>query len=642
MVKISLITTLGLFCLVASTATAQNKIKPTAEQKQAAYDALRQMTPEQRKAKFLKEHKRKPEVLPASAIKSAPTNTMKTTGTTAIVPNDARFPGEFEEVQAVFISWPYTYDVVPVIDTMLSAPSTKIYTKLADGIQKSNAMVYINVWDAVDTFAIKACMAINGTPLTNYRFFIYEGDNIWARDFGPVNYYYDTDDKLGWVDFKYYPGRDFDNVLTQKWGSELGIPVALSNIYQEGGNILTDGTQNTVTSSSVFDQNRNYYGYSSSRTRDSLKSHLRLSRLDTLKALPHDGGTGHVDLYLDMTDENTFVYTKMPTAMASVSGFTDYIIANNNIDTLKKRIGYHGFPYHFLNIPFPTRDDGTWYASATDYKNYTRTYSNHLIVNKSIIQPIFSDGLSGNVAGDAAAIDSIKKAYPGYNIVPIDMRYLDGSGGSIHCITKEVAAANPVRFLHYEYRELESYQSSYPIDAIITNKSGISAATLYWRLKGASSWTRVTMTAASGNHWLASIPASSGLSMEVFEYYILATSINGKTMTRPMPGADGPFVFWYDKTSSINEQKVDGLTLGNLYPNPTTDQVNMELIVTKPLDISLNISDMFGKVVVSQDFGKIHNTQFLSLKTDILSPGIYSINVINEGKRVASRKLIKK
>lgn len=45
-------------------AEAQQRVKPTPEQKKAAYDSLRKMTPEQRKAKFKAEHKRKPAALP--------------------------------------------------------------------------------------------------------------------------------------------------------------------------------------------------------------------------------------------------------------------------------------------------------------------------------------------------------------------------------------------------------------------------------------------------------------------------------------------------------------------------------------------------------------------------------------------------
>lgn len=642
MIKRSILATTAIVSLLTVSSFAQSRVQATPEQKKAAYDALRAMSSAERKAKFLKEHKRKPEPIPESSVKPKSTAHLKTTGTTAIVPNDARFTGEYEEVQAVFISWPYTYFGIPVIDTMLSSPSTPLYTKLADAIQNANAKVYITVWEAADTAAVKACMAINGTPLVNYRFFVYEGDDIWARDFGPVNYYYDTDDKLGWVDFEYYPGRDFDDLLTRKWGAELGVPVALSRVYQEGGNLLSDGTGHLATTDATYFQNSYYNSYTTDRTNDSLKSNLALKRLDVVPALPNDGGTGHIDLYLDMTDENTFVFTKMPAAMASVPGFSDYVIANNNIDTLKTRKTFNGYGYYFYNIPFPTKDDGSWYTSAADYVNYTRTYSNHLIVNKTIVQPIFSDAFSGNAAGDAAAIDSIKKAYPGYKIIPIDMRYLDGSGGSIHCITKEMAADNPVRFLHSPYRGKVWYQSAYPMDAIITNRSGIASATLYWRIKGSAAWNNISMTSAPGNHWLANLPSAGVAPFDIIEYYISATSNNGKTMTRPMTGADGPLQFWFENTNGINNKVVEGFELGNLYPNPAIDQVNMELIVTRPIKISMSILDMAGKTVSHQDYGTISNTRFVTVPTNQLAPGIYIINVNNGNDKLATRKLIKK
>ena len=47
--KITAITSFGILCLAAFGAHAQSKIQATPAQKQASYDALRKMTPEQRK-----------------------------------------------------------------------------------------------------------------------------------------------------------------------------------------------------------------------------------------------------------------------------------------------------------------------------------------------------------------------------------------------------------------------------------------------------------------------------------------------------------------------------------------------------------------------------------------------------------------
>lgn len=638
---------LGVFALAMISGTgaiAQSKPKSTAAQKQAVYDHMRQLSPAQRQALFLRDHKRKPDLSAYLKDKTIPVNNSraKSEGGRAFakVAAGARFPGEFEEVQAVFISWPYFS--ASAIDTMLNSNLSGIYQLLADGIQQAGAKVYINVWDNNDTTAVKEFMVRKGTPLTDYRFFVYSGDDIWARDFGPVSYYYGDDDSLGWVDFRYYPGRDLDNVLTDHWGAELNIPVTHSSLYFEGGNILTDGQQNLYTSTALYELNAFINGYTARRSVDSLKDIMQLSRAEVLNRLPHDGGTGHIDLYLDMTDENTFVHTRMPEAMRTISFFTDYDTVIANMARLNTLSSPHSKPYRFYSIPLPTRDDGSWYTSGPNYEVYTRTYSNHLIVNKTIIQPIFSNATSGNAAGDAAAIDSIKKAYPGYKILPIDMRFLDGSGGSIHCITKEVYADNPLRFSHYAYRDLEAYQSSYPIDAVITNRSGIASATLYWRLKGVGSWNTVAMTAAAGNHWLASIPAAATVTSETFEYYISATSVNGKTLTRPMPGEDGPYVFWYDKAVSIPSVPTPGFTLGNLYPNPATDLVNLEVIATRATKVSLHITDISGKVLKQQNFGTISNSRYLQIQTQELPAGIYMIHVFADGQETANRKLVKK
>ena len=167
-------------------------MEPTPQQKQEAYNNLRKLNREEYTAKFREQHKRKPARL-QPADKNVKKNVSTIGGNTTLTENDARFPGEFEEIQGVFISWPYTYDAVPVVDTMVASPASDLYIKLASSIQQAGVKVYITLWYASDTTAVKERMQLAGLPLTDYRFMIYDGDDIWARDFGPVNYYYDTD-----------------------------------------------------------------------------------------------------------------------------------------------------------------------------------------------------------------------------------------------------------------------------------------------------------------------------------------------------------------------------------------------------------------------------------------------------------------
>ncbi|MBK7958534.1 MAG: hypothetical protein IPK03_10745 [Bacteroidetes bacterium] len=40
-----------------------------------------------------------------------------------------------------------------------------------------------------------------------------------------MDYYYGANDSIGWIDMKYYPGRDKEESIASKWGKKLGYPV---------------------------------------------------------------------------------------------------------------------------------------------------------------------------------------------------------------------------------------------------------------------------------------------------------------------------------------------------------------------------------------------------------------------------------
>lgn len=641
-IKSILITGL-LLATAATPAFSQTQRRtPTPQEKQAAYERLRNMTPEQRQELFQLQHKRRPDVIKAAPqAKQAPGGGQSSN---ASVPADARFPAEFEEVEGVFISWPYFWDIsgtFAFIDTVANSEYSDIHSKLADAIQSGGAKVFINVWTGADSDAVKRYMISKGKTLSNYRFMVYDGDDVWARDFGPVTYYSGSQDARGWVDFKYYPGRDYDNVLPDHWGAELGIPVVKSGINYEGGNILTDGFNNLISSSAVVDLNAQINSLSAAQVKDSLQDIYKGGRVDIIPTLIYDGGTGHVDLYLSRLDENTYVYTKYPEDM-NIASFSDFGTASKNLDTLRGRPTIYNRTNKFRTLPLPTKDDGTWYSTGLEYNNkYTRTFSNNLVVNKVIVQPIFHDATSGNSAGDAEALDSLKLAYPGYTFYQIDMRAYDGSGGSIHCVTKELPADNPLRIFHAAYSNQVAYQSNYPVDVTITNKSGISAANLYWRRKGTSAWSQVNLTAAANNHWLGQIPGSSN-TVDSFEYYINASSMNGKTMSKPMTAPSGYYTFWYDKNFlSVPATSQELVDLGNLYPNPSKGIINFEVIPSHPAQLAIQVIDMSGKAVLSRDYGTVSNRRYLQADLSTLPMGVYMMQVSVNGKLAFSRRVLR-
>ena len=202
------------------------------------------------------------------------------------------------------------------------------------------------------------------------------------------------------------------------------------------------------------------------------------------------------------------------------------------------------------DLPFPSYDDGSDWNSEEEYGKFARTYANHLIVNNYILQPCFSPVDVDNMptaAWDRANIEAMKKLYPGYTFHCLDMRTYDGTGGSIHCITKQIPADNPVRILHDAMYGKVNFGTltEVPFSAFITNKSGIQKASLHYCV-GDGEWQKVDMT-GNGNRWYCRVPASKFPQGKTVFYYIEATSNNGKTVTKPFTANNGGY---YDFTPS--------------------------------------------------------------------------------------------
>jgi agmatine/peptidylarginine deiminase len=616
-------------------------------------------------------------LLQQGMVKPAPSTPSK--GLT--LPAGLRVPGEFEEVDAIFINWPYVsldtnnnwaeqmfegwgpyYNaqgaylglgpVISFVDTLANSPFPPIFQKIISGIAP-HAEVWINIWVGDDSVTVKNYMASKGTPLTNYRFFINPGNSFWYRDCGPVGFYYGSNDSVAFLDYEYYGGRPLDDQLPIHLGAQAGYPVYTTTIENEGGNILLDGLGTLFTSTAVYGANADTYGQyylsqpgnpsslsmitktpvSQAALRDSLSHLMNLSRCIVLPALRFDGGTGHVDLYADMWDENTFVTTQYPAVM---SNNIDYNRIETNINTITSTNSYFNKPYANSRIPLPTKDNGNWYTSGYDFENYTRTYSNHLIVNRAIIQPVYSNGTTGNVAGMQADLEIIRREYPGYEIIPVDVRAFDGFGGAIHCITKQIPARNPLHIFHGPVRGAHN-DHLFNIEAIVQNQSGIASASVYWRIKGSSVWNMVPMAAQGSDIYLAQIAGNAAAVADTIEYYIAAQSVNGKSMTKPMTAPDGFYTFCHG--SSYISTDVPGRAMWSVsefMPNPTSQSSVIVWDALPEGGVWVNGYDATGRRFLQTH--KDH-TEF-SLDAAALKKGMYLFHFTTTDGRRAVRKLM--
>ena len=606
-------------------------------------------------------------------------------------PDRVWFPGEWEEVKAIVVGVLYrhfmpgketdsryaAYPVVPgyaiyyyaesqddapeevgrgeyITNLDMESETGQVSFNVIDAIQRAGVEAWVRIEQASDEDLIRYYMETHEMRTDKIRFFVANGNDRWFRDCGPICFYYGDEDKLAMLDFQYDWGRQLDNLLPSILHRKMGIPNYINQVIWEGGNCLVDGIGGLMTSTAMIPHNQDKTGpitwdgkdpktikyttrepLNKEQCHDALKGMLGQEGTCFVERLQHDGGTGHVDLYADAIDENGFLFARMP---ETYKDWKDYATLEGNVSYMLNQKNFWQDPYvNWGDLPFPAHDDGSDFTDEEDYGKVARTYANHLMINNYILQPCFSpvdEDYMPTAAWDRANIEAMKKLYPGYTFHCIDMRNFDGSGGSIHCITKQIPADNPVRILHDAMYNKVNFGTltEIPFSAFITNKSGIENASLHYQVGQDGKWEKVDMT-HNGNRWYCRVPASKFPKGKTVFYYIEATSKNGKTVTKPYTASeDGYYDFTPDNTVEYKADDYDFSTEPIAKEKITFQLDTKWLVEDKSTDDPTGISEITASkpAAISNEW---YTLEGLRLDKAPTAKGIY---IHNGAKRVIS------
>jgi agmatine/peptidylarginine deiminase len=449
-------------------------------------------------------------------------------------PADLVVPGEFEESQAVLLRW---------TGNNSSNSFKRLYAELIDAIQQE-VPVWIMIGSSSDSTGVKNNLANYGVTLSNYEFLIVPTNSIWTRDYGPWGFYYTEDDSLAMIDMQYYSSRPLDNAIPAFIAGYMGLDHYTSEIRHEGGNLMVDGFGHAFHTTSLFQNNSNFLGWSTETTRQVHEELFRTTEVTEPTRLQCDGGTGHIDMWSKLIDEETIIVSEYPSAVTAI----DKTIIEDNVSLYNTKTSVYGSPFKIVRLPMPLADNGSFYTSCNQIDNDARGFVNGLFVNKTLIVPIYSNENSpaANQAYDEAALDLIREALPGYNVVGIDSRPLTPLGGAIHCITMQIPADNPIRFFHPKVAGLQTARPNYHILAEISNRSGIADASCFWKIKGESTWNEIPLADSAG-FFVGNITNQGFTVSDTILYYLDATSNNGKNATKPIVAPEGYYSFFFDE-----------------------------------------------------------------------------------------------
>ncbi|SFT76606.1 Por secretion system C-terminal sorting domain-containing protein [Lishizhenia tianjinensis] len=322
-------------------------------------------------------------------------------------------------------------------------------------------------------------------------------------------------------------------------------------------------------------------------------------------------------------------YSQVGTTQALAAQETDTFEVSTLFDIVSAGVG----TYQFIGTP----DLG----SATD-----AVLSNDTIIKESYYGGnIFArddeslsgaiGGLAGTLSGQALTIGNFMEAFDDVNIGMMKM-YIVGATDNTPYIGQEV------------------YGAIYTLNGDGT--ATLAATTEIYVLSDAdmNSWISIKMdgngvaTIPAGTAFIATVnnsggtePVRFGMAQSVEQGTVLGidpTSVAGDIYNLTDPEAIKVRLL----ESAVGVDEVEANFNLSVYPNPATDNVNIDFTLATQTDVTVNVTDISGKVVYTNAVGNLGAGEHTTvLSTSELTNGVYFCNFV-AGESVITKKLVVK
>lgn len=356
----------------------------------------------------------------------------------------AVLPAEWEPQSGVMLTWPHAgTDWAPYLGEI-----NETYLQMAEAIVRRERLLVVT--PHADEIATMLSKRIGKTLMENVRIVELPTNDTWARDYGFITLR-DADGKPLLLDFRFNGWGDkfeagLDNAInrglfealsentTKKSQTSLNAQHSTLNYKRidfvlEGGSIESDGAGTIFTTTSCL--------MAPHRNQPLTKEQIDLRLCEMLGAerivwLDHgqligDDTDGHIDTIVRPCARDTLLYIKCDNP--GDEQYDDFKALEEQLQELRTT---EGEPYKLMPLPFP---DPIFY----DGERLPATYANFLIINGAVLVPTYRQPEK-----DAIAIETLQKAFPDREMVPIDSTIITRQHGSIHCCTMQFPKEMPL------------------------------------------------------------------------------------------------------------------------------------------------------------------------------------------------------
>lgn len=258
-----------------------------------------------------------------------------------------------------------------------------------------------------------------------------EYNDTWTRDYGSISVV--RGDRLRALDFGFNGwGLKFasakDNLVNLFLRDRTVImPETYRNerdFILEGGSIETDGCGTLLTTSTCLCSPNRNGGHSKGELNEILGKRLGAEHVLWLDygALAGDDTDSHIDTLCRMAPGNTILFTGCRDM--DDPHFEELLKMRAQLTLFRTP---EGNPYNLVELPLPS----AIYDESGE--RLPASYANYLVTPDTVFMPVYSQP-----ENDTLACNTVKIAFPGHRVVPVECSTLIKQHGSLHCATMQI------------------------------------------------------------------------------------------------------------------------------------------------------------------------------------------------------------
>lgn len=327
-----------------------------------------------------------------------------------------RQPDEAAEHERTFMQWPVSRKVHD--DAAFLAMLQKAVAEVANAISAFEPVIMLMDARFEPAARRKLSKRVEIWPIAT--------DDLWCRDSGPT-FVVDQRGKLaiahlrfnGWGNKQVHAN---DGKIVERLAARLGLDVIDSGLVGEAGGVENDGAGTLLAHESCWvNTNRNR------DTREVIERKL-LAALGAKKMIWAPGVKGaditdyHIDALARFSAPGTVVI-QLPEKLDPDDPWSRSAFETRDI--LKKATDASGRKLELVVLPEPVKPR----VKASDF---VASYVNYYVCNKAVILAEFGDRDT-----DSEAALTLKRLYPGREIIALNVDAIGEVGGGIHCATQQ-------------------------------------------------------------------------------------------------------------------------------------------------------------------------------------------------------------